>query len=1095
MSQIFISQVSVGDETVDEITISSRSIYDNYTEADLAWNLYNTSLSSFQDNGVNASRVVVWVPYPKSPASVLASGLTVTALAQVCMNQKFSSSRNRTAHAGNNDTAIPQQPIALVFNLLLVGWSNMQRMLGNNQYMQPDIALIGTTQVSNFYRLGTLLSLDQFLQEEMQSTAVNLLEDIPAPYFTDYNHDGNWYVVPFVSDTRQLLYNASTFNALGLTHPPPNGNGSWGAQYVDWTWDSFVKISRNISDSGLGYGFTFVPDYDEEIKLMTMMCRAYGGLTFLSNDTNLGQEYSSGINKQAYYKGLNNTIWRMIRDGSMDPHIFPTNDTMLWQWMKSWPNVSNTVPPFESYYASPDISFTGMRFSTDSPLPKSDEVKTAYPPGTIAYSGGAGFAITSSSNFPWNAWYFLRNATNTNSLVLPMVNLALEKAPPYKSMWTLSPWNTSRWSTYIHTFSTGSSTPFPLSTPPSFGGVESVKPLRSTLLSIILMNSTLEEAQSVGSNVLNYQLLPECSWDIDFEPNTSLPCDCATGKATIEYEKGDRRVCRYAGDYWPLANTTYFYSCGFIGTQTATAYAMYALVCCGLILTLSTMLALHCQRKHAFIRGASYLFSQIILLGVLISYIAAASFVGPPAVSKTTAQLWLISIGYTMILASLIVKLYRVWKVFVSNDIQRNLKLTDKHLLVPFTVLILLGVILLLIGTFYGDSFVTLVPLETTLTLHSDTKDFFVNDIYIEHIRLNIGNAILMIAYGAFLLIIAIILGFRVRNVPSKFNETTFILAVIYQILFVTCVMAPVMVFMVIEENDNAFTFSAFGVLFVSGTFISIVLFFPKLLASSRRFRHFLPKGLYMDGTHESKDVNTYTTPCRHNTSGMPSQEYQTSAMPSLAEFSPNSHSRMDSGKAGWHRSYLNGNMHIDERSEYSSDDGDEKVQGENDCLLCGNDTTCPCDVKCTCLPEEQCRVHQLCFRIRKDRVQLTKAKLKCRTFKLSHTSNPSVNMSAAHDTHFDADLSRAPRLLHRPVEHRKIRNEIVVPSPPEFSFNRRSTSPLIMYTSGDLSVDDDLAPHHRTCSESDLYNIQNIQIMHDDATIALQIPIKSGKI
>ncbi|KNC70512.1 hypothetical protein SARC_16959, partial [Sphaeroforma arctica JP610] len=96
-----------------------------------------------------------------------------------------------------------------------------------------------------------------------------------------------------------------------------------------------------------------------------------------------------------------------------------------------------------------------FRFTTDSPRPKSSDIGVAYPPGKVGFSGGSGFAITRVSNCPMNAWDFVRNATSTESAVMSLVNFALEKAPPYKSVWLRAPWNSDTWKPYIWTFDNG----------------------------------------------------------------------------------------------------------------------------------------------------------------------------------------------------------------------------------------------------------------------------------------------------------------------------------------------------------------------------------------------------------------------------------------------------------------------------------------------------------------------------------------------------------------------------------------------------------------------------------------------------------------
>ncbi|KNC74324.1 hypothetical protein SARC_13124, partial [Sphaeroforma arctica JP610] len=375
-TQHYVDSDLPGGYNTTQITVLAQSVADKYPQDKTTWNLTGTNDAYFEtDGGVNVSRLVVWIPYPAAPAKVISSRLSLVAYKQVCKNlHRLHALESRALAEGLNIEAYLQkieeyratseledyyfehsEPSTLVVNFVMVGWAFMQSMLGNPKVNQPDIALVGTTQVAYFHSRNTIISLDQYLQKEMQETAVNVLDDIPVTYYSDYNQEGQWFVLPFISDTRQLLYNRTTLNDLGLKHPPPV-NDTW--EVDGWDWPTFVAYAKNITDSGKGYGFTFVPEYDEESKIITMMCRDSGGLTFLSNQTNPGQEYSSGISQLAYRLGLNKTMYRMFEDGSLDPNHYPTDSAQLRDWVEAYPNVSLTVAPFDEYYLPVDTPFS-----------------------------------------------------------------------------------------------------------------------------------------------------------------------------------------------------------------------------------------------------------------------------------------------------------------------------------------------------------------------------------------------------------------------------------------------------------------------------------------------------------------------------------------------------------------------------------------------------------------------------------------------------------------------------------------------------------------------------------------------------------------
>ncbi|KNC76171.1 hypothetical protein SARC_11318, partial [Sphaeroforma arctica JP610] len=312
-------------------------------------------------------------------------------------------------------------------------------------------------------------------------------------------------------------------------------------------------------------------------------------------------------------------------------------------------------------------------------------------------------------------------------------------------------------------------------------------------------------------------------------------------KALIVYEPSYIRTCKWAPGVLPFTNTTYEYGCNFIGYHTSTAYGIYGLCSVGLLLCVCTSIALHCRRGHSAVRGGSYLFCQIILSGVIIAFIGATMFVGPNSPPKMSLQIVLICLAINLIMAALIVKLYRVWKIFVSNnDLKRSLKLRDRDLMIPFIGFMAIAIVILLATCFMGQGYSNESMTQTTLTLESpQSGTFILSGVMVESIDVNIANILPVALWAVALLFIAMVMSFLVRGVPSEYNETSFMLAVIYQILFVTSVMCPIMIFMLVEGNTNAFIFSACGVVFISGCFITIVLFFPKLFATSKRLSYF----------------------------------------------------------------------------------------------------------------------------------------------------------------------------------------------------------------------------------------------------------------
>lgn len=123
----------------------------------------------------------------------------------------------------------------------------------------------------------------------------DILYDIATQAAMEFRVDDVWAAIPLISDTRLLLFNATTLTKLGLDFPPPHGlwnDSAYGDSNVctpsvlpklhtpvnakpprasqRWTWDALANHSITITKSGIGYGFQLDPNYDVCVRLLTV---------------------------------------------------------------------------------------------------------------------------------------------------------------------------------------------------------------------------------------------------------------------------------------------------------------------------------------------------------------------------------------------------------------------------------------------------------------------------------------------------------------------------------------------------------------------------------------------------------------------------------------------------------------------------------------------------------------------------------------------------------------------------------------------------------------------------------------------------------
>ncbi|RUP49176.1 hypothetical protein BC936DRAFT_143122 [Jimgerdemannia flammicorona] len=140
---------------------------------------------------------------------------------------------------------------------LVVGtWDDMVANVCTPGSSCPDIVFIGSTQVAGQAANQTILQLESFFDEyteinswllkdafskvrvarNFQITCLPMHAVHSCPKSFQLTYYDYTYAVPLTTDMRLLFYNTTTFDILGLTHPPPVGT-TWGDEWWrTWNW-------------------------------------------------------------------------------------------------------------------------------------------------------------------------------------------------------------------------------------------------------------------------------------------------------------------------------------------------------------------------------------------------------------------------------------------------------------------------------------------------------------------------------------------------------------------------------------------------------------------------------------------------------------------------------------------------------------------------------------------------------------------------------------------------------------------------------------------------------------------------------------------
>ncbi|KAI9218219.1 7 transmembrane sweet-taste receptor of 3 GCPR-domain-containing protein [Blastocladiella britannica] len=193
------------------------------------------------------------------------------------------------------------------------------------------------------------------------------------------------------------------------------------------------------------------------------------------------------------------------------------------------------------------------------------------------------------------------------------------------------------------------------------------------------------------------------------------------------------------------------------------------------------------HRKHPAVVCQAPPFLFLIAIGVVM--VAASIGVESVAPASTTssdcaARTWLLSLGMCTVLASILIKTGRIFLLFGNKYQSQRLSLRTARLMPYVGGIVAVDAILLAVWQAVAQP----QPVMVEVTASSFTYVCGMNGS-------TGGNVIagITIGYHGLLMLAAVALGFRVRNVATQYNESKYIGMASYNILLVCIIVLPVL--------------------------------------------------------------------------------------------------------------------------------------------------------------------------------------------------------------------------------------------------------------------------------------------------------------
>ncbi|EFA83318.1 G-protein-coupled receptor family 3 protein 3 [Heterostelium album PN500] len=221
---------------------------------------------------------------------------------------------------------------------------------------------------------------------------------------------------------------------------------------------------------------------------------------------------------------------------------------------------------------------------------------------------------------------------------------------------------------------------------------------------------------------------------------------------------------------------------------------------------------------HA-IRSASPFFSINILFGGIITYAAVIIYVIPKSTVQCNVRFWLLAIGYSLLIGSLVIKNIRIWLIFRDSSRLQMRKITNTQLY-PF-VAALVGVMVVLLSILAAPS----IGNHRAVDSNNGLGKYEFEEICVMS---NEGSIVLYVLLSVFALLIfmGVFVSWKIRIVDiEEFNESKQIANTLYAVLVSIFIVVPLMVSPQTQSSETIIICSS--ALFIT-TISLMILFIPK---------------------------------------------------------------------------------------------------------------------------------------------------------------------------------------------------------------------------------------------------------------------------
>ena len=182
--------------------------------------------------------------------------------------------------------------------------------------------------------------------------------------------------------------------------------------------------------------------------------------------------------------------------------------------------------------------------------------------------------------------------------------------------------------------------------------------------------------------------------DSDYN-RTMLPCDESTGTVVVMSMHDDTQ-CRSAGESnVTVAGTA---ACLYTPTTTPTGIVVVLVSVLGALMQVVALLYALVHRKTKTMKASQFELIFLFLLGLLLLSLTPVAFLGAPNHVSCVGRIWYINLSLSLTNGALVVKMWRVWKLFMNKTMKRQ-KLTTVKMVQYVCCFVVFEMLLLVVMT------------------------------------------------------------------------------------------------------------------------------------------------------------------------------------------------------------------------------------------------------------------------------------------------------------------------------------------------------------------------------------------------------------